>query len=104
MDTAEETIKKFVQRLLSEQGVSELGLEGEVQSQLETDLVDRVHDRINAAILAALPSEKAPNFEKVLDTGSEADIQQFCKEALPDLDNLVARELLAFRRTYLGLA
>jgi uncharacterized protein YfbU (UPF0304 family) len=53
-------------------------------------------------IVSNLDSEKFPEFEKVLENGSEAEIQEFTKKNIPDIDEKVATELLNFKNMYLG--
>ena len=64
--------------------------------------MDRVENRINAMIISELDSEKLPGFEKILENGSEEEIQKFVKDNIPDIDERVAAELLTFKNIYLG--
>jgi len=89
----------FVERLIEEKGLN--SLDDEVLKQLKNDLSSRLEDRINAAILSALPPRKIEDFEKILEQGSADEIQSFCSKNILDLDQLVASELMNFRQTYL---
>lgn len=100
MNTTNSSLDEFVARLLEEKGLS--GLDSEVLEQVTTDLRSRVEDRINAKIVSALPESELQAFSTMLDTGSEEEIQAFCTEHIPNMDNLVAAELLAFRETYVA--
>ena len=50
-----------------------------------------------------MPSHKLEEFEKILDTGSAEEIQQFCRETISDLEEVTAAALMDFRRTYLNI-
>ena len=89
----------FVDKLIEEKGLE--NLDDEVLKQIKNDLTSRIEDRINAAILAALPSEKLEDFEKILELGNTEEIQLFCSKNILDPDQLVASELISFRQTYL---
>ena len=93
-------LEDFVDRLVAEKGMT--GLDPEVLAQVKHDLLDRVEDRINALIVEKLPPESLEDFERLLDGGDEKEIQAFCQTQIPDLDQKIAAELLAFRQTYLN--
>lgn len=93
-------LEQFVDNLLEEKAM--VDLDAEVIAQIRKDLLDRVEDHINAAMLEALSPDKLEDFEKILSEGSEADIQTYCSENIPDLDQLIATTLLRFRSIYLG--
>lgn len=93
-------IKEFVDKLIEDKGFNEQ--DPEVLDQMKKDLLDRVENRINAMILSNLNPEKLADFEKVLDSGSEEEIQNFVKRDIPDIDEKVASELLTFKNIYLG--
>lgn len=94
------TLESFVDKLLEEKEM--LNLDANVLAQLKKDLLDRVEDHINAALLEAIPPEKLEDFERLVENGSEADIRTYCSENIPDLDQLIATTLLRFRSIYLG--
>lgn len=92
---------KFAERLLEEKGLNVL--EDEVVAQLKADLVDRLENRVNAVILNALPKDLMGDFEKLLDSeAGDGAVQEFCSKHISGLDELIAAELVAFRRTYIG--
>lgn len=85
--------------------MAEKGLEGldtDVQQQVRADLVSRLEDRVNAALLAHLPPEKASELERLLDSGEEKQTQEFISAAVPHADEVVAEALMSFRQTYLN--
>lgn len=91
----------FIDRLIQEKGLE--SLEPELLNQVKTDLKDRIEDIINATILEKLTPEKLADFEKLLDSkASDETIQKFCKENIPNLEEVLARVFLDFRQTYLG--
>jgi Protein of unknown function (DUF5663) len=100
MDTTQTSLDEFVTRLIEEKGLN--GLDAEVLEQVTQDLRSRVEDRINAKIVSALPETELPAFSKILEDGTEEQVLAFCAEHIPDMDNLVASELLAFRETYVA--
>ena len=54
------------------------------------------------AAYAAYGKVSVEEFERLLDTGDDKDIQAFTQKQIPDLDQKIAAELLAFRQTYLN--
>lgn len=93
-------LEDFVDRLVAEKGMT--NLDPEVLAQVKKDLLDRVEDRVNAVIIEKLPPESLEEFEKILDGADEKEIQPFCQQRIPNLDQVIAAELLAFRQTYLN--
>jgi len=94
-------LSQFVSRLVAEKGLS--NCDPEVLAQVKLDLLDRVEDRINAAIVANLPVDKLEYFEKLVDRADEAEIQAFCSRNIQGFDEIIAKELVEFRKTYLNL-
>ena len=54
-----------------------------------------------SAIVKYVPPEKLAEFEKLLDDGTDAEVQTFLAGAVPDFSEVIAKELLDFRATYL---
>ncbi|MEK7144623.1 MAG: hypothetical protein AAB794_02095 [Patescibacteria group bacterium] len=100
MSTPPQDLKAFADKLIEEKGLTDLDVA--VRTQVRMDLLSRMEDRINAEIIANLPKEDLPAFERMLDTGNERDIRQFCAHRIAGLDEIVARTLLAFRQIYLA--
>lgn len=98
--TSSEATNIFIDRLVEEKKFE--NLDSEVVKQIKIDLADRVEDRINASILEHMPSDKLEDFNKLLDSEDAEKIQLFCQENIQDLDNVIARELLDFRSSYLN--
>lgn len=97
----EDTLPAFVDKLVEEKGIT--GLDEEVMVQLKEDLMERIEDRINMRIVQHMPAEKLEDFDAVVETGDMDEIHKFTHENIQDLDQIIAKELLDFRKTYLGL-
>ncbi len=93
------TLEDFARRLTEEKGLN--ALDKDILDQVQKDLIDRIEDRINAAILAKMPEEKLDEFNGILDTKDSHSIQEFCAKNIPDLDALVGATLMDFRQIYL---
>lgn len=92
-------LDQFVDRLIKERNVGNLA--PEVLEQMKKDLRERVDDRINVATVQYVPAEKLADFEKLLDNGTDAEVQTFLASAIPNFNEVIAKELLDFRATYL---
>jgi hypothetical protein len=46
--------------------------------------------------------EKLEDFNRLLDSADAEKIQAFCQANVPDLDDVLAKELLDFRNSYLN--
>lgn len=95
------SLEKFVDKLVAEKGLQDL--EAEVLSEIKSDLLGRLEDRINAVILEKIPPEKLEYFEKMLDNSDEKEIQEFCSRNILGLDQIIAAELLSFQNAYLNI-
>lgn len=95
-------IEKFAEQLLKEKNLSVE--DPDVLTELKNDLVDRVEGHINATVLENMPPEKIEEFEKIVESGNEVEIQEFCQRHISNLDEVVAKALLRFRSVYLGLS
>lgn len=93
-------IETFTDKLIAEKGLASEDVE--VQAQIRNDLMDRIENRINAAIMREIPEEKLEGFDKIIDNGSESEIQAYLRESIPEFDQKIALELASFRAFYLG--
>ena len=93
-------MNNFVDRLIDEKKFENLS--AEVIEQIKSDLLDRVEDQIDLAILENLPPEKMDEFNELLDGNDLENIQTFCRNNISDLDNLIAETLMMFRDNYLN--
>ena len=95
-----QNIEQYVDELVSAKGFDVK--DPDVLAQIKSDVMSRVEDTINAMVLANLPEESLEGFNKVLDSDDEEQIVAYVKKYVPDLDEKVAGEMLAFRSAYLG--
>lgn len=95
-----EIVDQFIDQLIEEKALKNISLE--VMLQIKEDLADRIEDRINAVILANMPPSHLEEFDKILDSNDVEKIQLFCQSNVPELDNIIANELMNFRNTYLN--
>lgn len=95
-----EAIDSFVDRLLLEKKFEVT--DPEVLEKIREDLAERAEDRVNMAVLANMPEEKLAEFNRLLDTATLPEIQEYCQENIPDLDEVIAKELVNFRNIYLN--
>jgi uncharacterized membrane protein YheB (UPF0754 family) len=94
-------LESYVDKLLEEKKLPE-GLEQDVLDQMRKDLMKRVQNRINAAILANLTEDQMEEFNKLLDEDNEENTQKFLEENIADFAEMIATELIVFKQTYLG--
>ena len=97
--TNKNDLNGFAESLLNEKGLT--AVDAETREQMKKDLVDRLEDRINAVVLEKMPPEKLEEFEKLVDASGQEEIAKFCAVNIPDLDQMIAAELVSFRTTYL---
>lgn len=96
-----EPLNLFVDKLIEEKGFH--GLEPEVMQQIKVDLLKRVDDHLNAAIINHLPESELGQFTKLLESQKgPSEIQAFCDKHILDFNKVVASTLLKFRKIYLG--
>jgi hypothetical protein len=90
----------FIDRLLEEKKIENVS--PDVFSKIKEDLTGRVEDRINAAILENMPKEKLEEFNDLLDSANLEKIKPYCQKNIPNLDEIIANELMDFRNIYLN--
>lgn len=95
-----ESIKLFTDHLVEEKNFKNLS--EEVINQIKSDLLDRIEDRINVAILENMPKDKLDEFNNLLDENDNAKIQAFCQKNISNLEEILAKELMNFRNIYLN--
>ncbi len=95
-----DTLNGFVDQILFERGAD--ALPEEVQAQMKQDLTKRAEDRINAGVLAALPPEQLEAFEKIVESGSGEEIDAFTRTHVPNLEEVIGKELADFKALYLS--
>lgn len=96
-----DNVQAFVNKLIEEKNITDV--EPEVLEQMKKDLLERVEKRVDAVVIEQLSPEQLAEFEKLLDGSDESTLKNFCQNAIPNLNELIAAELLNFRTTYLGI-
>ncbi|MBW3538434.1 hypothetical protein KY386_02990 [Candidatus Parcubacteria bacterium] len=77
-------------------------LDPEIRQQLQADYVDSLENEVNAALLAAMPKDRLPDFERLAESGTTAQIEAFCEHHIPNIKEVVAAVLVRFKINYLG--
>jgi len=95
------SLDEFIDKLIAEKSFE--NIDGETMAQMKEDLMSRIEDRINAAILEAMPEDKLEDFNKILDSGTPENIQKFTQENIPNAEEVIAKALVSFRERYLGM-
>lgn len=93
-------LNEFIDRLIEEKGLQDLELD--VLDELKADLTSRLEDQLNATIIANLPPNKLEEFENIITGGSDEENQVFIKTHVPDLEAILAKQMVDFRLTYIG--
>jgi hypothetical protein len=94
-------ISTFVDDLLEVKNLSDL--DEQVLEQMKKDLQKRVENRINAVIATNIPEASREEFEKLIDSdASDEEVSKFCSDKIPNLQDLIATDLVRFRNVYVG--
>jgi hypothetical protein len=99
-NSTSEAMILFVDQLVEEKKFE--NLDEDVLEQIKTDLLERVEDAINVAILESMPPEKMEEFDQMLDGAEMDEVQKFCQASIPDFENVIAAALMKFRSIYLN--
>lgn len=97
----EQVLEQFVDRLVEEKKFPDL--DPEVMAQIRSDIGERLERRINLALIEHMPEGKLGELEAKLDADNDVELQQFYKDNIPNLEEVVATTLMDFRKTYLGV-
>ena len=100
--TESPSLEGFAEKLLSDRGVGDIS--SEVIEQMKKDLVSRLEDRINAAMIEKLAPQYLEEAERLIDDGDDAKVQQFFTTHLSNMSEIISTELLLFRDRYLNPA
>lgn len=95
-----QTIEEFIDRLVAEKGYEDK--DPEVIAQIKADLLESIGDQMDAMIIANMPENKLPEFEKILDTKDQEKIRTYIREQISDIDEKTAVVLLTFKNSYLA--
>lgn len=96
-----ESVEQFIEQLLDSRGID---VEGEVRQQLKQDMMQRLLDQIDKAVINALPDDKVAELTEKLDDTSFTNekMQQFVKESGVDAQQIALETMLQFKYLYLG--
>ncbi len=97
----DESIDKFINQLVIEAEVDKK-VDNLVLEELKKDLRGRLENRINATILANIPDVKLEEFENLLDSGKEEELQDFCAKNITNFPEILAAEFIGFRNRYIA--
>lgn len=101
METDNNTLDAFIDRLLTEKQFA--NLDAEVREQLKKDLTMRAEDFINVALISSLSEADQTTFETMMDENKSAEeLQAFLAAHVPDMNQVVAGALLKFRNIYIN--
>lgn len=96
------SLTDYVNKLLEEKGFKDA--EPGIMDELRADLLDRVQTTINLCLVKNLPIEKLEEANALLDEDDDEKVQAFFAQHIPNISQVIAAELIAFRGTYLGSA
>lgn len=95
------SLEEFASQLLEEKGLQ--NVDPEILDQLREDLVMRMEEWLNVAILKYLPKENIVEFANILEMGNAEGIQEYCETHIENFPNVIATELISFRKRYLRI-
>ena len=95
-------VEQFIDQLITDKGVS--GLTDEVRAELRKDLLQRLADQIDRAVINALPEDKAIELSEKIDDESFGDdqINEFISNSGVDIQRISLETMVKFRELYLG--
>lgn len=96
--TFQDLLDSFVDQLIKEQGADRL-LSEDALKDFRDDLLKNIINRINISIVENIPEEKLEEYQSVLSKSKEEQTD-FLKKTLPNLDKIIAQELIEFRKLY----
>lgn len=95
------TLDSFIHDLLKEKGFSDAA--PEVKEALQQDLQLKINEFIMARTLSTLSGEELKQFEALIDASkSQAELQQFAMDHIPDYTTFLASALVEFQDVYLS--
>lgn len=95
-----QNLNEFIDQLVEAKGFDTK--DPEVITQIKKDLMSRLEDRINAMILRNMPEDLLPEFEQIMVSNKDGAVEEFVKKNIPDMEEKLVTELLAFKAMYLG--
>jgi len=95
----EVALDQFVTKLLEAKGI--YGLDAEVMDKMKNELLTRLSDWLNMAVIKALPEAVLPEAERLLDANDLNGLQALFQKEVPDLQQILTQEMLKFKDVYL---
>ncbi len=97
---ASPSLSTYIQGLLDETHGPAV-LSEDQRLSMHNDLMTRLTTLINTNLIAAIPQEKVPEFNRLIDTeAKEEDISNFIQTTVPDPQGVIVRTLVDFREVY----
>jgi hypothetical protein len=93
-------LDEFIDQLVEAKGFDTK--DPEVITQIKADLMSRLEDRINAMILRNMPEDLLSEFEQIMVSNKEGEVEAFVQKNIPDMEEKLVTELLTFKNMYLG--
>lgn len=100
--TTDTNLDKFIDEIIDARQLP--GLTPEVRVQVHADLMNQLHEQINAALVRALSPDKLDQLNELLDDAAVSDetLMQFIEQAGVDTKKIAADTMLRFRDLYLS--
>ena len=92
----------FIEQMFRDNQMETDKIPPEVAEQMKSDMRERLDDRINLAILDAMPPEKVEEFDRLMASASDQELQTFCQKNIPQYEAVLANAMVNFRQIYLG--
>ncbi len=93
-------LEDFVNKLLEEKGLT--NLDPDILAEAKKDILEKAEDKIKATIFENMPEDKLDEFNSLMEANNEKNLQDFIKENISNIEELIAQALLDFKNTYLG--
>lgn len=95
------SLHAFAEDLVNKKGYQ--NLEEEVRAQLIQDLLVTIHDRLKQSLIEALPENAIEEVSEKIQSGNDQLLQEVFAQHIPNLDEVVAAELIDLGKSYLAL-
>ncbi len=97
-----EQVSQFMDSLLEEKGITDL--DDETREALKKDMIDRLMNQIDTAMINALPEDKLDEFNQRINDPdfSNDDATQFFVDAGLDVQKIALQTMIEFRMLYVG--
>lgn len=101
MSCMSSNIQNFLQKIVDQ--VDQGDISPEQREQMVKILGRQLDSALLAAALQALPEEKMPEYDALINSQPTAEqVQQYLMSNVPDIENVYRAALLAFRQKYIA--